>query len=152
MCTVLVISDDYLTKEKVGELLGGLQLPAVVATTEFEVTRACISKRPGIVIADIETTGGVGFESIATARRLAREAYIIAVSRNRDEPRWAKSVWRGRVRSRSSLAGSIDVGDRDVQWIRSRLMRQIDRALRSQGSSYSRSTSGQASASLSHRV
>jgi hypothetical protein len=39
-----------------------------------------------------------------------------------------------------------------VQWIRSRLMRQIDRALRSQGSSYSRSTSGQASASLSHRV
>jgi DNA-binding NarL/FixJ family response regulator len=77
MCTVLVISDDYLTKEKVGELLGGLQLPAVVATTEFEVTRACISKRPGIVIADIETTGGVGFESIATARRLAREAYII---------------------------------------------------------------------------
>jgi FixJ family two-component response regulator len=140
MCTVLVISDDYLTKEKVGELLGGLQLPAVVATTEFEVTRACISKRPGIVIADIETTGGVGFESIATARRLAREAYII------------ESVWRGRVRSRSSLAGSIDVGDRDVQWIRSRLMRQIDRALRSQGSSYSRSTSGQASASLSHRV
>jgi CheY-like chemotaxis protein len=73
MCTVLVISDDYLTKEKVGELLGGLQLPAVVATTEFEVTRACISKRPGIVIADIETTGGVGFESIATARRLARK-------------------------------------------------------------------------------
>ena len=90
MCTVLVISDDYVTKEKIGKVLEGMQLPAVVAATEFEVTRACISRRPGIVIADIETTGGVGFESIATARRLAREAYIIAVSRNREEPRWAK--------------------------------------------------------------
>ncbi len=90
MCTVLVISDDHLTKDRVGKILDGLQLHAIVAVTDFEVTRACVSARPGIVIADIETVGGVGFESIATARRLTRDAYIIALARNRQESHWPR--------------------------------------------------------------
>lgn len=90
MCKVLFVSDDATMAAKIINMLETMRLEVIVATSEFEVTRACTVANPQIVIADIETAGGVGFESIAAARRLAREACIIAVSRDDHADLWPK--------------------------------------------------------------
>ena len=82
MRKVLLVSDDAATAAKLINMLETLNLDVTVATSEFEVTRACATQQPKIVIADVETAAGGGFESIVTARRLARDACIIAVSRD----------------------------------------------------------------------
>ena len=90
MCNVLLVSDDATTAAKLINMLETMNFDVVVATTEFEVTRACASRQPRLLIADVETAAGVGFESIAAGRRLAREACIIAVSRYGHADLWPK--------------------------------------------------------------
>jgi DNA-binding response OmpR family regulator len=90
MSVVMLISDDEITTRQVRSTLEGMSFEVVVAATESDVTRLCVAFRPSIVISDIEMQGGMGFESIATVRRLRKDAYIIAVSRNYHQDWWLK--------------------------------------------------------------
>jgi DNA-binding response OmpR family regulator len=90
MSVVLLISDDETTSRRTRSMVEGMSFEVVVAATESDVTRLCVAFRPPIVISDVETLGGIGFESIATVRRLNRDAYIIAVSRSNHEDQWLK--------------------------------------------------------------
>lgn len=90
MCVVLMITDNEVTKKRTVAMLEGMSFKVVVAATESEVTRSCVASRPGIVISDVEMQAGAGFESIATVRRLASDAYIIAISRSEHQEMWLK--------------------------------------------------------------
>ena len=90
MCNVLLVSDDATTAAKLINMLETLDFDVAVVTTEFEVARACAIRQPNLLIADVETAAGVGFESIAAGRRLARDACIIAVSRDGHADLWPK--------------------------------------------------------------
>ncbi len=90
MCNVLLVSDDATTAAKLINMLETMNFDVAVATTEFELARACASRQPKLLIADVESADGVGFESIAAGRRLAREACIIAVSRDGHADLWPK--------------------------------------------------------------
>lgn len=90
MSMVMLISDDEITTTRTRSMLEGMSFEVVVAATESDVTRLCVAFRPSIVISDVEMQGGVGFESIATVRRLKRDTYIIAVSRSNHQDQWLK--------------------------------------------------------------
>jgi PleD family two-component response regulator len=90
MSVVLVISDDEITTRRTRSMLEGMSFEVVVAASESDVTLSCVVSRPSIVISDVEMQGGVGFESIAAVRRLARDAYIIAISRSKHKDLWSK--------------------------------------------------------------
>ena len=90
MCVVLLITDNEVIKRRTEAMLEGMRFEVVVAATETAVARSCVASRPGIVISDIETQAGVGFESISTVRRLASDAYIIAISRSEDQDLWLR--------------------------------------------------------------
>jgi DNA-binding response OmpR family regulator len=90
MANVLLVSDDSATLSKLINMLETMSYEVAVATSEFEVSRVCTVTAPRVVIADIETAAGIGFEAIATARRILREACIIAISREDHQDLWPK--------------------------------------------------------------
>jgi DNA-binding response OmpR family regulator len=90
MSVVLIVSDDEVTATRTTAMLEGMCFEVVVATTESEVTRLCLASRPSIVISDVETGGNVGFDSIATVRRLVNDAYIVAMSRSKHQDMWLR--------------------------------------------------------------
>ena len=90
MSTALIISDDDVTATRTTAQLEGMCFEVVVATTESDVTHLCVASQPSLVISDVETRGGIGFESIATVRRLIKDAYIIAISRVSHQDLWLK--------------------------------------------------------------
>lgn len=90
MSVAMLVSDDATTTRRIRSMLEGMGLEVVVAATERDITRLCVALRPSIVVSDVEMQGGIGFESIATVRRLKRDAFIIAVSRNNHRDQWLK--------------------------------------------------------------
>lgn len=91
-----------------------------VASSEEEVFEFIVACRPAFVVVDIEMAGGAGFESIATARNLFGDLFVIAVTRGGNRQLWpemakglgANHFLVGPV-SASKLTESIDAGVAD---------------------------------------
>jgi DNA-binding response OmpR family regulator len=88
MRSVLLISDDRETITRLSAMVESMSLEVISATSDFEVRRNCVASQPCIVISDVEMNGGVGFEGIATSRKLVTDACVIAVTRGRHDELW----------------------------------------------------------------
>ena len=90
MCQVLLIDDsDDVTGTAVA-LLSDLGAEVRLASSEEEVNRACVATIPQLVIANVEMDAGIGFESIASVRKLFRDVWIIAMTRGQHRELWPK--------------------------------------------------------------
>ncbi len=90
MSVVLLVSDDERVVRRMKSMLEDMAFEVMVAAKEGDVSRFCVAAQPSIVLSDIETPGGTGFESISIVRRLAKQAYIIAFSRGEHHELWPK--------------------------------------------------------------
>ena len=86
----LLVSDDQQFLDLAAGILLSMGLETHIATTTQLVSDVWIAHRPSLVVADIEMEGGRGFESIAAARRLCSDLFIIAVTRGDDKDLWEK--------------------------------------------------------------
>lgn len=85
---VLLVSDCETETRTASALLAGLGYGVLPARSPEEAAIYCRAHSLVAVIADIETAGGNGFESIAAVRRTNRDAYIIATTRGDHQELW----------------------------------------------------------------
>jgi len=90
MNRILLVNDRDAIMDRTAAMLEELGWEVYVAHTEGLVFESCVAFRPGMLIADVEMSGGIGFEAISTARRLFRDLYIVAVTRGGHEELWPK--------------------------------------------------------------
>ena len=91
-----------------------------VASSEEEVFEFIVACRPAFVVVDIEMAGEAGFESIATARSLFSDLFVVAVTRGGNRDLWPEMA-KGRGAnhylvgpvSGSKLTEAIDAGVAD---------------------------------------
>ena len=90
MNRILLVNDRDAIMDRTAAMLEGLGWEVYVAHTEGLVFESCVAFRPGMLIADVEMSGGIGFEAISTARRLFRDLFIVAVTRGGHDELWPK--------------------------------------------------------------
>jgi len=88
MNRVLLVNDDNEIRDRNASMLEVLGWEVYVASTEEEVFEFIVACRPAFVVVDIEMTGGAGFESIATARGLFSDLFVIAFTRGGNRQLW----------------------------------------------------------------
>lgn len=90
MRNVLLVNDHLEILNRTATMLEQMAWEVYVATTETLAFESCCARRPTFVIVDVEMSGGAGFESIATARRLFPDLFVVAVTRGAHEELWPK--------------------------------------------------------------
>ena len=90
MNLVLLVNDNVEVRDRTASMLTEMGWEVYVADSEDFVFESIVAFRPTIMIVDVEMDGGIGFESIATARRLFDDMFIIAVTRGGDKKLWPK--------------------------------------------------------------
>lgn len=117
MDKALLVNDDEQITERIASMLELFGYEVHVATSETLAARSCVAFRPDVVIVDIEMEGGIGFESIAAARRSSQDALVVAITRGTHKEIWPKVAQvcgaRGYVVgpvSSSKLMAAIELG------------------------------------------
>lgn len=90
MNQLLLINDVIHIADRTAVMLEEMGWEVYVVSEEKYVFEFCVARRPSLVVADIEMAGGQGFESIATARRLFPDLFILAVTRGSHKEIWPK--------------------------------------------------------------
>lgn len=90
MNQLLLVNDVKDIGDRIAVMLERMGWEVHIANDEKCVFESCVAHRPSLIIADIEMAGGQGFESVATARRLFPNLFIIAVTRGSNKDIWPK--------------------------------------------------------------
>lgn len=117
MNQVLLVNDNEEVMNRTANMLVELGWEVYTAESDEVTFASLVASRPTILIVDLEMEGGVGFQSIATGRRLYDDLFIIAVTRGGDKELWhqvainngADSYLPGPV-SMAGISLEIDVG------------------------------------------
>ena len=116
MNKALLASDHLDSCDRTATILGQLGWDVYVVESENHLDEH-FGDDPALMLVDIETANGAGFDLILQARRRFPEAFIIAVTRGTD-----RDLWPGLVKmcganrylvgpvSRSTLADELDSG------------------------------------------
>lgn len=120
MNRVLLVNDDNEIRDRNASMLEVLGWEVYVASSEEEVFEFIVACRPAFVVVDIEMAGEAGFESIATARSLFSDLFVVAVTRGGNRDLWPEMA-KGRGAnhylvgpvSGSKLTEAIDAGVTD---------------------------------------
>ncbi len=90
MNRILLVNDHDEVTDRTAAMLEAMGWEVYVAHTEQYVFESIVACRPTLLISDVEMDAGVGFESIATARRLFQDLFIIAVTRGAHRDIWPR--------------------------------------------------------------
>lgn len=90
MKQALVVSDDRHYLGRLLEILMSLRWQTRSVTSLEDASKNLEAQESPIVVADLEMSGGKGFELIATARRASHSSQIIAVTRGDNQELWEK--------------------------------------------------------------
>ncbi len=90
MRNVLLVNDHLEILNRTAIMLEQLGWEVYVATTETLAFESCCARRPNFVIVDVEMSGGAGFESISTTRKLFPDLFVVAVTRGGHKELWPK--------------------------------------------------------------
>ena len=88
MNQVLLVNDHEEVLNRTASMLVELGWDVYTAESDEVTFASLVASRPTILVVDIEMENGVGFQSIATGRRLYGDLFIIAVTRGGDKELW----------------------------------------------------------------
>ena len=88
MNQVLLVNDSEEVMDRTASMLVELGWEVYTAESDEVTFASLVASRPTILIVDVEMDEGVGFQSIATGRRLYTDLFIIAVTRGGDKELW----------------------------------------------------------------
>ncbi len=85
MSAALLVNDNASILERTAGMLDDMGWEVHVATSPESAMWISVARAPKLVVVDIDMNGGAGFETITRVRRGDKGAYIVAVTRGRDE-------------------------------------------------------------------
>ncbi len=85
MRAALLVNDNQSILERTARMLDEMGWDVHVATSQKSAMWISVARAPNLVIVDIDMHGGVGFETISRVRRGDKRAFIVAVTRGRDD-------------------------------------------------------------------
>jgi DNA-binding response OmpR family regulator len=105
---------------RTAEMLEDMDWQTVVAASRMDAFHSCLSRRPNLIIVDIEMQDGIGLKAISMLRRTNERLFILAVTRGSHDDKLlevAKTCGADRQMigpvSAPKLSAAIEAGRRD---------------------------------------
>ena len=81
MSCVLLLNDNESIMSGTAEILENMGWQTDVTASRMDAFHSCLSRRPNLVIVDIEMQDGIGLKAISMLRRTNERLFILAVTR-----------------------------------------------------------------------